>query len=208
MPMRRKSIQKLLKKVGWRPWVYLVLFVLALGWAAVPSSMTPFVFPVQPGATYQDMEDAIRRWYLPQKDGWEDWQQRRFVLQDTQGRQQVLDVLMLRPSNHFSPDFFLGADASDDVCIHLFGVLPRKFKVTEKEAIAQYLGELWRAHPDRQYCPAIYLFACDLSLPIAPHLELVHYLCQVLEGEFSVDYGVPLPEEPAKFHQDLHKSGR
>ena len=75
MPMRRKSIQKLLKKVGWRPWVYLVLFVLALGWAAVPSSMTPFVFPVQPGATYQDMEDAIRRWYLPQKDGWEDWQQ-------------------------------------------------------------------------------------------------------------------------------------
>ena len=52
MPMRRKSIQKLLKKVGWRPWVYLVLFVLALGWAAVPSSMTPFVFPVQPGATY------------------------------------------------------------------------------------------------------------------------------------------------------------
>ena len=114
--MRRKSIQKLLKKVGWRPWVYLVRFVLALGWAAVPSSMTPFVFPVQPGSTYQDMEDAIRRWYLPQKDDWEDWQQRRIVLQDTQGRQQVLDVLMLRPSNHFALDFFLGADAADEVC--------------------------------------------------------------------------------------------
>lgn len=151
---------------------------------AVPASETPFVFQVQPGSTYRDMEDAMRRWYLPQSpDGWFDWKPRPVLLQNSQGRQQMLEVLMLRPSNHFSLDFFFEPSAPDSVCIHFDPAGARQFKMAEKEAIAQYLAEQWRANPDRQYSPTIYLFACDLNLPLAPHLELAHYLCRVLEGD-------------------------
>ena len=175
---------------------------------AVPASETPFVFQVQPGSTYRDMEDAMRRWYLPQSpDGWFDWKPRPVLLQDSQGWQQVLEVLMLRPSNHFSLDFFFEPSAPDSVCIHFDPAGARQFKMEEKEAIAQYLAEQWRANPDRQYSPTIYLFACDLNLPLAPHLELVHYLCRVLEGDFAVEYGECLPEPPASFHKTLHARG-
>lgn len=187
-------------RCGWRRvcWGVAGLLMLLLWWVVSPARRE-FVYRVGPESTYKDMADVYMQKYLHLAEKVWDLP---FLLEDERGRRVPFRVGMMYSGVLYSRIFFFAAAAPDHVCIHGWdkGVLVfRSFHLADKEAIADYLRQdMQRFEKERGALHwAIFALAPEHDdMPLAPHIELLHYLGEVLPASPEVvPYIAPYGEE-------------
>lgn len=169
------------------------LLMLLLWWVVSPARRE-FVYRVGPESTYRDLFSVYMKQYFPLsvKDlelfngCLPDYEHIPFLMEDAWGRRVPFQPSMLYSGEQFNRIFFFDADTPDKVCIHGWnkGVLVFcSFHLADKEAIADYLRQdMQRFEKERGALHwAVFALAPEhVDMRLASHVELLHYLGEVL----------------------------